>query len=119
MDLIINFFNREEILIEKLMGRRVCPNCGKNYNVATIDTEDGYKMDPLLPKKDPEFCDNCPGVRLVVRDDDKESIIKERLQLYKDKTEPILDFYRSMGTRVVDYEAKRGVGDYPNVKEIV
>jgi adenylate kinase len=42
IDLVINFFNREEILLQKLMGRRVCPSCQKNYNVADINTPDGY-----------------------------------------------------------------------------
>lgn len=86
IDLVINFFSREEILVEKLMGRRVCPSCGTNYNVANINTSDGYVMTPLIPKKDPHFCDKCEHVRLVVRDDDKESIIKERLEVYKEKT---------------------------------
>ena len=75
------------------MGRRVCPSCNRNYNVADID-RDGYKMGPLLPKKTPNHCDDCPHVHLVVRDDDKENIIMERLEIYKEKTEPILDFYR-------------------------
>lgn len=65
------------------MGRRVCPSCGKNYNVAEINTSDGYHMKPLLPKKDIHKCDNCVDVKLVVRDDDKENIIRERLELYK------------------------------------
>lgn len=52
IDLVFNFFNRDEILIEKLMGRRVCPSCNRNYNVADIRTDDGYIMKPLLPKKD-------------------------------------------------------------------
>ena len=42
IDLIINFYNRDEILMEKLMGRRVCPSCNRNYNVADINTPDGY-----------------------------------------------------------------------------
>jgi adenylate kinase len=79
IDIVMNFFNRDEILIEKLMGRRVCPSCNKNYNVASIKTDDGYLMHPLLPKKDPHHCDKCPDVKLVVRDDDKETIIRERL----------------------------------------
>ena len=54
IDLVINFFSREEVLLEKLMGRRVCPSCHKNYNVAHINTDDGYKMTPLIPEKDPE-----------------------------------------------------------------
>ena len=78
IDIVFNFYNTDSILLEKLMGRRVCPSCGTNYNVADID-RDGYKMGPLLPKKDPHYCDNCPGVKLVVRDDDKQNIIMERL----------------------------------------
>ena len=77
IDLIFNFMCREDILLEKLMGRRVCPNCNRNYNVTSID-RDGYFMKPLLPKGDPKICDDCPGVHLVVRDDDKENIIRER-----------------------------------------
>lgn len=42
VDLVLNFFNREEVLLEKLMGRRVCPGCNRNYNVADINTADGY-----------------------------------------------------------------------------
>ena len=102
------------------MGRRVCPSCGKNYNVAEINTPDGYVMKPLLPKKDNMYCDECPKVKLVVRDDDKESIIKERLEIYKKQTEPILEFYKkNKDTKMIDFEAKKGVQDYPEVKKIV
>ena len=119
IDIVFNFYNTDSILLEKLMGRRVCPSCGTNYNVADID-RDGYKMGPLLPKKDPHCCDNCPGVKLVVRDDDKQNIIMERLQIYKQKTEPILDFYRGKsGTFVLDFEAKKGVDDFPELKQIL
>lgn len=62
-----------------MMGRRVCPSCGKNYNTANINTPDGYVMKPLLPKKDQHKCDDCHDVKLIVRDDDKEKIIFERL----------------------------------------
>lgn len=101
------------------MGRRVCPNCNRNYNVANID-RDGYKMKPLLPKLNPSYCDDCPTVSLVVRDDDKENIILERLQIYKQKTEPILDFYRDKkDTVVLDFEAKKGVDDFPELRDIL
>jgi adenylate kinase len=59
IDLIINFFNREEVLLQKLMGRRVCPCCSRNYNIAEINTADGYQMKPLLPKKKVDECDDC------------------------------------------------------------
>ena len=63
IDLIVNFFNRDDILMEKMMARRVCPSCNKNFNIADID-RDGYVMGPLLPKgPDPTVCD-C-GTKLV------------------------------------------------------
>ena len=119
VDLVINFYNREDILLEKLMSRRVCPTCHKNYNIANIN-KDGYQMKPLLPKKDATKCDKC-NVPLVVRDDDKESIIKDRMEVYSKQTEPIIEFYKSIPeeTRVINFEAKKGVDDYPEIKQIV
>ena len=122
IDLVINFYNREEVLLQKLMGRRVCPSCNRNYNIAEINTDDGYHMKPLLPKKKADECDDCSEVKLVVRDDDKESIIRDRLSVYKEKTEPILEYYRQHAkgeTRVIDFEAKKGVNDYPAIKAIL
>eukprot|EP00347_Sterkiella_histriomuscorum_P016879 403351496 len=119
IDLVINFYNREDILLEKLMSRRVCPSCGKNYNIANIN-RDGYKMHPLLPKKDASKCDPCE-IPLVIRDDDKESIIKDRMEVYRQQTEPIINYYKSLPneTRVIDFEAKRGVEDYPEIKKLL
>jgi adenylate kinase len=123
IDLIINFFNREEILLQKLMSRRVCPCCGKNYNIADINTADGYQMKPLLPKKKVDECDDCPGnVKLVIREDDSEKVIRDRMKIYESKTQPILEFYKSEctdETQVINFEAKKGVGDYPEVKRIL
>jgi len=78
-------------------------------------------MPPLLPKgEDPTVCDNqehAEGVKLVSRADDVESIIKERIALYKRETLPILDFYRTKpNTIIIDFEAKKGKADYPQVK---
>ena len=100
------------------MGRRVCPICNTNYNVAHID-RDGYYMKALLPKKSPHHCDH-DGAHLVIRDDDKENIILERMEIYKEKTEPILDYYRGKSeTIVIDFEPKRGVDDFPKMKEVL
>ena len=58
VDMILNFFNIDEIVIAKIMGRRVCPVCNKNFNVTDIDFA-GYRMPPLLPSHgNPEFCDD-------------------------------------------------------------
>ena len=59
-------------------------------------------------------------MKLVIRDDDKESIIRERMEIYMQKTEPILDFYRNgTVTKVIDLDPKRGVDDFPLVKSLL
>ena len=97
VDLVLNFFNKDEVLIKKMAGRRVCPCCNKNFNVASIHTDCGYHMEPLLPKNnDSNFCDgNHKPMKLVTRDDDTEDVIRSRLDLYKEQTLPILGFYES------------------------
>ena len=87
VDLVINFFNKDEVLLQKLAGRRVCPCCNKNFNLADVNTECGYQMSPLLPKGDDHtVCDVDHGaepVKLITRNDDQPDIILERLETYK------------------------------------
>ncbi|KAL0322409.1 UNVERIFIED_CONTAM: putative adenylate kinase, chloroplastic [Sesamum calycinum] len=82
IDLVINLKLREEALIAKCLGRRICSECGGNYNVACIDikSEDGRPrmyMPPLLP---PPQCES----KLITRSDDTEEVVKERLRVYND-----------------------------------
>jgi adenylate kinase len=65
-----------------MSGRRVCAECGANYNLAFQATHTEGK------------CDKCGG-QLVQRDDDLPESIRKRLQLYNDLTKPLLDFYRA------------------------
>eukprot|EP00831_Metopus_contortus_P025477 TRINITY_DN2194_c0_g1_i1.p1 TRINITY_DN2194_c0_g1~~TRINITY_DN2194_c0_g1_i1.p1 ORF type:complete len:253 (+),score=57.68 TRINITY_DN2194_c0_g1_i1:182-940(+) len=109
----INFYNKEEILVEKLTGRRECEGCHEAYNIACIK-KDGYEMDPLLPKE-AEKCDKC-GEKLVHRADDQIDSIKERLKVYHEKTAPLEKYYEEKGI-LKSYEPKKGVTDYPWVKE--
>lgn len=109
---VVNCLLNEDILIEKLAGRRVCNDCGYNYNICEIE-RDGYSMKPLLPKHGKD-CDCCGG-KLVQRDDDKEHTIRHRLNIYKQETEPLLQTFRTMGLKVMDFEPKRGVDDYPSL----
>jgi adenylate kinase len=72
VDLIFNFIHREDILFQKLFGRRVCPKCNKNFNFASINRE-GYVMEPILPKgSDREICDahGDKQIKLIKREDD-------------------------------------------------
>lgn len=122
VDVVLNFFNLDEIVIAKIMGRRVCPECNKNFNVTDIDFA-GYRMPPLLPNGHPDFCDDPSHkepVKLIQREDDREEIVRERLKIYKEETLPILDFYKSRPeTVIVDFETKRGKADYPIVKQLL
>lgn len=109
----MNFFLRDDILIEKLSGRRECEKCHTPYNVATI-RKDGYDMDALMPEKNPEQCDACDG-KLIQRQDDTPEVIKDRLEVYKSKTAPLENYYKSKGV-YIEFEPKRGVKDYPEIK---
>lgn len=74
----------DEIGKRRLMGRRMCKNCGANYNLETKP-----------PKRD-GFCDLCGG-ELIKRDDETEELINVRLASYHEQAEPVLDYYRKEG----------------------
>ncbi len=100
IDAIIEIKAHEEVLIEKMSARRICsnPKCDGNYNIANIQkTIDGikYNLPPLLPKNDMK-CDKC-GSPLIQRNDDKPEVIKERLEVYKKQSKPVLEYYRKKG----------------------
>jgi adenylate kinase len=80
------------ILIERLRGRRQCPVCETLYNMVSQP-----------PKKD-EVCD-LDGHSLVIRDDDREHVIRERLAAYEKESRPVLEYFRSAGRHVQQVEA--------------
>jgi adenylate kinase len=73
-------------------------------------------MDPLLPKRE-GHCDAC-GHELVIREDDTEKVIRDRMKEYDSKTRPLLEVFEKMGV-LINCEAKRGVKDYPEIRKIV
>jgi len=108
LDLVINFQLSRDILVEKICARRVCKKCGNNYNIASIHIpEKGIHMPPLLPKKKEGHCDTC-DIPLVQRDDDKEDIVRHRLHIYDEQTQPLEQIYRKRGLLLeVDVSAGR------------
>jgi adenylate kinase len=81
-------------LIERLTNRRTCKSCGSIYN--------------LISKKPKVMglCDQCGSTELVQRADDKEEVITNRLTVFKDTVDPILDYYQDLGRLIkVDAEA--------------
>lgn len=82
IDLVVNLKLNEEALLTKCLGRRICSECGGNYNVACIDIKGengspGMYMAPLLP---PPHC----ASKLITRSDDTEAVVKERLRIYNE-----------------------------------
>ncbi|KAG4127457.1 hypothetical protein ERO13_D10G216300v2 [Gossypium hirsutum] len=106
IDLVINLKLREEALLAKCLGRRICSECGGNYNVACIDIKaengrPGMYMAPLPP---PPQC----ASKLITRPDDTEEVVKQRLRIYQAMTRPVEDFYRSRG-KLLEFDLPGGI----------
>lgn len=84
IDHVVYFDVAEEILIERIAGRRVCTNCGATYHV---------KNNPPTKKG---ICDKC-GEELIQRDDDKEETVKNRIDVYKEHTAVLIDYFKEKG----------------------
>jgi len=90
LDLVINLKQHEDVIVAKLLGRRVCNGCGENYNVAEITTP-GYVLPSKAPAKE-GVCDKC-NAQLSTRADDEEAVIRKRLEEYRIKTQPLESIY--------------------------
>ena len=88
---VVNFQIKDEIVIGRLSTRRVCKACGANFNVLT------------LPPKVEGVCDKCGG-ELYQRDDDKQESIMHRMDVYREQTEPLINFYKNKG-KITDLDA--------------
>jgi adenylate kinase len=84
VDKAIYLKTSENIVVQRLTGRRVCPKCGTNYH-----------MKNMPPKKD-MLCDQCL-VELYQRPDDNEATVKNRLHVYLQESEGVLNYYRKQG----------------------
>ncbi|HNR63972.1 MAG: adenylate kinase [Thermotogaceae bacterium] len=82
LDFVFVMEIEEDALVKRLSNRRVCPQCGKVYNLIG-----------LKPKKDGE-CDDHP-VALIQREDDKENTIRKRMVVYRENTLPLIEYYQN------------------------
>lgn len=106
IDLVINLKLREEALIAKCLGRRICSQCGGNYNIACIDIKSenglpGMYMAPLLP---PSSCES----KLTTRPDDTEEVVKHRLHVYNEMSRPVEIFYQNRG-KLLEFDLPGGI----------
>lgn len=84
LDYVINIMVRKELLVERAVGRRICKDCGQTYH-----------MSFNKPSKE-GVCDNCGGV-LLQRKDDTEETVENRINVYMEQTEPLIDYYTKKG----------------------
>ncbi len=80
IDYAINVEVPDENIIRRMGGRRACLSCGATYHIEHV------------PPKKEGVCDQC-GQPLVLRDDDKPETVKNRLRVYQEQTQPLIDFY--------------------------
>lgn len=99
LDAVLLMEVRNETLMKRLAGRRICPKCGTVYNVHTL----------------PEGVTTCArdGTELYQRPDDKEEVIGKRLQVYDEQTKPLIEHYSNVGL----LRAVAGEGELDEVSE--
>lgn len=86
IDYVINIEVGLEVILQRLLGRRVCPDCKYIYNTS-------WGGDPI-------HCAKC-GAEYITRSDDNEETISKRYKLFVEETAPIIDHYRNLG-KVID-----------------
>ena len=87
IDYAVNVDVPDDNIINRMSGRRACVGCGATYHVV-------YNA----PKSE-DICDTC-GEKLILRDDDKPETVKNRLLVYHDQTQPLIDYYKKEGVLV-------------------
>ncbi len=97
LDAVVNLRVDEEELVRRLSGRRVCPSCGEPYHVDS------------KPPKVEGICDKC-GATLLHRADDQPEAIRNRLEVYRRQTEPLLGYYEKQGI-LKNIDAQGGIDE--------
>lgn len=97
MDYAINIEVPDENIIERMSGRRACVGCGATYHVV------------YNPTKVEGICDAC-GEALILRDDDKPETVKNRLDVYHEQTQPLIDYYKNEGI-LVEVDGTKNMDD--------
>ena len=84
IDYAVNVDVPDDNIVKRMSGRRACLKCGATFHMEHI------------PPKQEGICDSCGG-ELVLRDDDKQETVQNRLKVYHDQTQPLIDYYMKKG----------------------
>ncbi|MDT0303231.1 adenylate kinase [Streptomonospora wellingtoniae] len=95
LDAVLELKVDEEEIVKRLSGRRQCRNCNRVHHVE------------FEPPAAESVCDDCGG-ELFQRDDDREEVVRHRMEVYREQTEPLVSFYHDEGT-LVAIDATGGV----------
>jgi adenylate kinase len=93
-ELVIHLVVDYNVIISRMSGRRVCPKCGTLYNSVS------------RPPEVEGICD-LDGSALVIRDDDREGVVRQRLAQYERQTRPLIEFFRATSDRLIEVDASR------------
>ena len=88
IDKVLELSVADDVIVERMSGRRVCEKCGASYHIRNKKS----KVEGI--------CDCCGG-KLVARKDDEPATVLDRLKAYHEQTEPLVEFYRSRGKLAV------------------
>ncbi len=106
LDAVINIDVSEEEIVKRIVNRRTCRNCGAVYHLI------------FNPPKVEGKCDKCGG-ELYQRDDDKEETVRERLRVYRERTEPLIEYYKKKGL-LYDVDGTKDIeGVFKQIDEIL
>ncbi len=106
LDGVVLFDVPDDVVVERLSGRRICPSCGAVYHI---------KYNP--PKND-ELCDRC-SVKLVQREDDREEVVRRRLEVYRKQTAPLIEYYERKGI-LIRLDASKEIEEvYQELKRVL
>lgn len=97
MDYAINVEVPDENIIGRMSGRRACVGCGATYHVV------------YNPTKVEGICDAC-GEKLILRADDEPETVKNRLNVYHEQTQPLIDYYKAQGI-LVEVDGTKNMDD--------
>ena len=94
MDAVLNLKIDDQMVVQRMAGRRSCPQCGAVYNI-----------ERFKPKVE-GVCDN-DGTKLIQRPDDSAEVVANRLETYHLQTEPVIDYYKKNSSTVYDIDANK------------
>ena len=115
-DLVIEFQLPEDLLIQKLLGRRTCSACGDLYNVFSF-TEGEYSMPAMLPKTE-GVCDKCGG-RLERREDDNIDVIRSRLDNHWKTERELVEFIKDRVGCFETFHVKTGIAQINDLVSLI